>query len=257
MKIIAVANQKGGVGKTATVASLGAALAQRGLSVLLIDGDAQGNLSSSVGCDRADLAGTYELLMDTSVRIEELIVPTSVEGLVLVPGDLRLASAEVELASVEDPNTRLRRKMPTEERFDFILIDTPPSLGFLTINALAAADEVLIPVQASYLALGGLTRLEETIEVVRSRTNPLLHMNGLVVTMFDRRTVHAREVESRLREHYGELVYRTVIDRCVDFDYATTAREPLLHYDPRSRGSAAYRRLAHEVIARAQKSDTA
>jgi len=257
MKPIAVANQKGGVGKTATAASLGAALALRGLSVLLIDADAQGNLTSSLGCDATDLAGTYELLMDRSAAIEDLIVTTSVEGLMLVPGDLRLASAEVELASAEQPNLRLRNKRPVEGSFDFVFIDTPPSLGFLTINALTAADEVLIPVQASYLALGGLVRLEETIEVVRKRTDTQLPLNGLVVTMFDRRTIHAREVEARLRGHYGDLVYRTVIDRSVDFDYATTAGEPLLRYAPRSRGSSAYRRLAQEVIERAQKSDTA
>ncbi len=257
MKTIAVANQKGGVGKTATVASLGAALAQRGRSVLLLDCDAQGNLTSSVGCEADELAGTYELLMDKSVAVDQLIVPTPVEGLWVVPGDLRLASAEVELASSADPNTRLREKLPPTREFDFVLIDTPPSLGFLTINALGAADEVLIPVQASFLALGGLTRLQETVEVVRGRTNPGLRINGVVVTMFDRRTVHSREVEARLREHFGPLVYRTVIDRSVDFDYATAAREPLVSYEPRSRGSSAYRRLAQEVIERAQKSDSA
>ena len=258
MSIIAVANQKGGVGKTATVVNLGAALAQRGHSVLLIDADPQANVTEWMGLAAADIPGTYELLMDADIALDDLVRATELPNLRVVPGDLRLAAAEVELANAPRRNERLRDKVgergdgrhPCVE-YDYVFIDTPPSLGFLTLNALAAADEVLIPVQASYLAMQGLRRLLDTIDVVRERNNPDLKVGGLLITMFDRRTTHAREVEQRLREHFADSVYQTVIDRCIDFDYATVAGRPLVVESPRSRGANAYRRLAQEVLQRA------
>ncbi len=251
MRIIAVANQKGGVGKTATVVNLGAALAQRGHSVLLIDADPQANVTEWMGLVAPDIPGTYELLMDPDVPLAALVVPPALPNLHVVPADFRLAAAEVELANAPRRNERLRDKVGERGEYDYLFIDTPPSLGFLTLNALAAADEVLIPVQASYLAMQGLRRLVDTIDVVREHSNPDLKLSGLLVTMFDRRTVHAREVQQRLREHFADAVYRTAIDRSIDFDYATVAGRPLVVESPRSRGANAYRRLAQEVIQRA------
>ena len=272
MSKIAVANQKGGVGKTATVVNLGAALAQREYNVLLIDCDPQANVTESVGIEAEGGIGIYELLMEPEVGVGEVIVATEWEGLGVVASDLKLAGAEVELAGARRRNTRLRDKLEewdggrgkkagtsstaqgadsTSGRgdgYDYVLIDTPPSLGFLTINALSAADEVLIPVQASYLAMHGLQRLLGTVEAVQEHNNPALELGGLLLTMFDRRTVHAREVEERLREHFGDKVYETVIHRSIDFDYATVARRPLVFDGPGSRGASAYRRLAQEVI---------
>jgi chromosome partitioning protein len=257
MTRLAVANQKGGVGKTATVANLGAAIALQGYRALLVDCDPQANLTESVGVEVGQGPGVYELLMDDGVSLGDATVPTAFENLSVVPSDLMLAGAEVELARSESRNERLQVKLAGAIGHDFLLMDTPPSLGFLTLNALAAADGVLIPVQASYLAMHGLRRLLETVEVVRSRSNPRLQIAGLLVTMYDRRTVHSQEVDERLREHFGEKVFRTVVDRSVDFDYSTVAGRPLVHDSPRSRGAAAYRRLAQEVIRRAQDADTA
>ncbi len=257
MHILAVANQKGGVGKTATVANLGAALAQRGHSVLLIDCDPQGNLTESVGAAIGERAGVYELLMHEDCQLEDTVAATAFDSLFIVPGDLTLAAAEVELARGVERNQRLQAKLGAPLPYEWVLIDTPPSLGFLTLNALAAAGGVLIPVQASYLAMHGLRRLLDTVEVVRERSNPALAVAGLVVTMYDRRTVHSREVEQRLREHFGEQVFRTVVDRNIDFDYATVEGRPLVLGSPRSRGAAAYRRLAQEVIRHAADTDTA
>lgn len=251
METIAVANQKGGVGKTATVVNLGAALAQRGLDVLLVDGDPQANTTGTVGAgDRAG-HGTYDLMMDDDVTYSEVVVNTGHERLDLIRSDIGLAGAEVELASTARKNLRLAQKLTNQLPYDFVLIDTPPSLGFLTLNALAAADNVLIPVQASYLAIEGLKRLLDTLDAVRDHNNPELEILGLLLTMYDRRTVHASEVEDRLRNHFGEMVFDTVIYRSVDFDYATVAGEPLVIHDTRSRGSVAYRKLAQEVLERA------
>jgi chromosome partitioning protein len=252
MKTIAVANQKGGVGKTATVVNLGAALAQRDLQILLIDGDPQANTTGTVGADERPGHGVYDLMMDEGVRCEDVIVETGHDGLDLIPSDIGLAGGEVELASASRKNERIARKLDVDLRYDFVLIDTPPSLGFLTINALSAADYVLIPVQASYLAMQGLKRLLDTVDAVTDHSNADLQILGMVLTMYDRRTVHASEVEERLREHFGDLVFETVIYRSVDFDYATVAGEPLVVHDTRSRGSVGYRKLAQEVIDRAE-----
>lgn len=253
MRAIAVANQKGGVGKTATVVNLGGALAQRGFSVLLIDADPQANTTTTVGADENTGVGVYDLMMNDEIRCKDVAVATGHENLFLVPGDIALARAEVELAQGSRRNTRLSAKLSEDVGYDYALIDTPPSLGFLTLNALSAAGEVLIPVQASYLAMEGLKRLLDTIEAVCEHENPILDICGLLLTMYDRRTIHAAQVEERLRDHFGDEVFDTVIYRSVDFDYATVAREPLVFHDSRARGAVAYRKLAQEVIGRAKE----
>lgn len=250
MHIITVANQKGGVGKTATVVNLGAALSIRGLRILLIDGDPQANTSATVGANERPGHGVYDLMMDDQVVCSDVILQTSHEGIDLIASDIGLAGAEVELASSKRRNQRLADKLEGLSGYDYVIIDTPPSLGFLTLNALSAAGDVLIPVQASYLAMQGLRRLLDTVEAVRDHSNSDLRVLGLLLTMYDRRTIHAAQVEERLRDHFGDRVFDTVVYRSVDFDYATVAGEPLVLHDTRSRGSVAYRKLAQEVLER-------
>lgn len=252
MKIIAVANQKGGVGKTATVASLAAGLAAAGQRVLVIDDDAQGNLSMALGVQAAqDNLTTYDLLLQPDVTVANCAQPTSWGTAAVVPADVRLAAAEVELAPAADRHLRLRHKLHRKLPYDFVLIDTPPSLGFLTLNALAAADAALIPVQCSYLAMQGLKQLLETIEAVRAHGNPELRLLGVLLTMYDPRTLHTQQVEERLREHFGDLVFSTPVRRSVAFDYATVAGEPLVVYRGDSPGAQAYLQITQEVLARA------
>lgn len=253
MKIIAVANQKGGVGKTATVASIAAALAAQGRRVLAVDDDPQGNLSLAMGVAAADGAPTtYDLLLDPAVAALACAVASPWGKVAVIPTDVRLAAAEVELASVPGRHLRLREKLRRKLPFDYVLIDTPPSLGFLTLNALAAADAVLIPVQCSYLAMHGLKQLLDTVEAVRAHGNPDLKILGVVLTMYDPRTLHTREVEERLRTHFGDLVFSTPVRRSVVFDYATVAGEPVVIHRPDSPGALAYTQIAKEVMARAQ-----
>jgi chromosome partitioning protein len=252
MKVIAVANQKGGVGKTATVASLAAGLAAVGQRVLVVDADPQGNLSMAMGVTPApDGLTTYDLLLQSDVTVSNCVVSVPWGQVAVVPTDVRLAAAEVELASAADRHLRLREKLAKKLPFDYVLIDTPPSLGFLTLNALAAADHVLIPVQCSYLAMQGLKQLLETVEAVRAHGNPQLRIIGVLLTMYDPRTLHTQQVEDRLREHFGELIFDTPIRRSVAFDYATVAGEPLVVYRNDSAGAQAYLQITQEVLARA------
>ncbi|MBU0608194.1 MAG: ParA family protein [Armatimonadetes bacterium] len=252
MKTIAVANQKGGVGKTATVASLAAALVAEGQRVLAVDDDPQGNLSLAMGVPPTpDARTTYDLLLDPQATLADCAVAVSWGRAAVVPTDVRLAAAEVELASASDRLLRLRTKLHPKLPFDYVLIDTPPSLGFLTLNALAAADAVLIPVQCSYLAMHGLRQLMETVEAVRAHGNPDLRILGVLLTMYDPRTLHTRQVEERLLAHFGAQVFETRIRRSVVFDYATVAGEPVVIHRPDSPGAEAYMQLAREVIARA------
>jgi chromosome partitioning protein len=244
MKIIAVANQKGGVGKTATVASLAAALVAERQRVLVVDGDPQGNLSLALGVPASpDDYTTYDLLLDPQAALADCAVPVPWGTAAVVPTDVRLAAAEVELASSSDRLLRLRTKLHRKLPFDYVLIDTPPSLGFLTLNALAAADAVVIPVQCSYLAMQGLRQLLETIEAVKAHGNPNLRTLG---------TLHTQQVEERLLAHFGALVFETRIRRSVVFDYATVAGEPVVIHRPDSPGAQAYIQVAREVMARAQ-----
>lgn len=252
MAIIAVANQKGGVGKTATVANLGAALAQAGRSVLLVDLDPQANLSLCCGLfPTSEQVTAYDLLMDQSTPAREAIVPTRWERLALIPGAEALAAAQVQMAQLTGRNLLLRHKLRPLRGYDFILVDTPPSLGFLTLNALSAADWVLIPVQASFLALHGLRQLAQTVASVQQHSNPALRIGGVLLTMYDPRTVHAQQVYDRLRDHYGDAVFATLVRRSVAFDYATVAGEPLVFHRPGHACSQTYRQLAQEVLARA------
>lgn len=252
MKIIAVANQKGGVGKTATVATLAAGLAAAKQRVLVVDGDPQGNLSMALGA----MAGegqltTYELLLQPEVTVANCAIKVPWGNVTVVPTDVRLAAAEVELAPTSDRHLRLREKLHHKLPFDFVMIDTPPSLGFLTLNALAAASSVVIPVQCSYLAMQGLRQLLDTIEAVKAHGNPELRILGVLLTMYDPRTLHTQQVEERLREHFGELVFSQPIRRSVVFDYATVAGEPVIVHRPESAGAEAYLEVTQEVLARA------
>ena len=246
--ILAVVNQKGGVGKTTTAVSLGAALALHGQRVLLVDADPQANATSAVGQAQGGGAGLYEALIDEH-PLDGAILETNTDRLWLVPTTPSLAGAEVELVSMMAREFRMKRALdPLRGRYDFILIDCPPSLGLLTINALAAADEVLIPVQSEYFALEGLGHLSHTIELIRRNLNPELVIRGVVLTMFDARTNLARQVEAEVRRHF-QNTFQAVIPRSVRLSEAPSHGRPIGAYDPESAGALAYDRLARELLA--------
>ena len=245
--IVAIANQKGGVGKSTTAINLGAGLAMQGEQVLIVDLDPQGNASSGLGVDRSAIdVSTYDILVD-DVPIADVLEPTSVRGLHVVPATIELAGAEIELVSMFSREQRLKKALaPVREEYDFLLIDSPPSLGLLTINGLAAADEVLIPIQCEYYALEGVTQLTRNIDLVIGSLNPQLEIEGVVLTMFDGRTTLSAEVVEQVRAHFGEIAYRTVIPRTVRLSEAPSYGEPIEAYDDMSRGAIAYRELARE-----------
>jgi chromosome partitioning protein len=253
MKIIAVANQKGGVGKTTTSANLSAALANSGKSVLLVDLDPQGNATSAFGMQELEGESLYDPLLGNASIVEH-IFPTRIERLFIVPADLDLAGAEVEIARLPDHMGRLARTLQAlrdDDTFDYILIDCPPSLGILMTNALAAADEILTPIQCEYFALEGLVKIVRVVEQVRdSGANPKVEIAGIVMTMFDGRTNLSSQVVSEVREHFGPRVYNTVIPRTVRLSEAPSFGKTILEYDSSGSGAKAYRQLALEFLAR-------
>ncbi|HYO61760.1 MAG TPA: ParA family protein [Actinomycetota bacterium] len=251
-RVIAMANQKGGVGKTTTTISLGAALAEVGQRVLVVDFDPQGGCALGLGIEPGALElSVYNALLDRSCASEDVVIQTSVEGLDLLPSNIDLSAAELMLVQEVAREQSLSRALaPLRRSYDFILVDCPPSLGLLTINALTAADGVIIPLECEYYALRGMGLLMDSIERVRDRLNPQLEIDGILPTMFDGRTLHAREVLERVREAFGESLFETVIKKTIRFAEAPVAGEPILHYAPTSTGSASYRALAKEVISR-------
>src|SRR5213596_1043773 len=253
MKIIAIANQKGGVGKTTTAVNLGAALAERAQRILLIDLDPQGNATSSLGMQDFEGESLYDPLLGQTA-IAEKILPTRLERLFLVPADLDLAGAEVEIARMPDHLLRLAQTLQplrADETFDLVLLDCPPSLGILMTNALAAADEILTPIQCEYFALEGLVKIVRVVEQVRdSGANDQVEIGGIVMTMFDSRTNLSEQVVNEVRQHFGERVYRTVIPRTVRLSEAPSFGKSILEYDPSGAGAAAYRALAREFVKR-------
>jgi len=248
---IACANQKGGVGKTTTVINLGTYLALGGLRVLIVDVDPQGNATSGLGIDRSSLEGTlYDALTD-SIPLAEVIIPTGVERLSLVPSSISMAGAEVELAASDRRERRLARLVAgIADDYDYILLDCPPSLGLLTVNALTAADTVLIPLQCEFYALEGLTQLIATVNLVRDNLNPDLEINGVVLTMADGRTNLSADVSAEARRHLGAVVFDTVVPRNVRLSEAPSFGLPIALYRPDSKGAEAYAALAVELRGR-------
>ncbi|ADG40529.1 MULTISPECIES: ParA family protein [Leuconostoc] len=246
-QIIALANQKGGVGKTTTSVNLGAALAQAGKRVLLVDIDAQGNATSGSGVDKSELErDSYDVIVDL-VPIRDVIVPT--DNYDLMPATIQLSGAEIELAGQEKREYRLKKALAAvDDDYDFILIDNPPALGLLTVNAFTAANAILIPVQTEFYALEGLGQLLNTIELVRKQFNPELDISGILLTMYDGRTNLAKQVSEEVRNYFGSKVYTTVIPRSVRLSEAPSYGQAIIDFDPRSVGAQVYNELAQEVL---------
>jgi chromosome partitioning protein len=249
--VLTVANQKGGVGKTTTAVSLAAALAERGVEILLVDLDPQGNASSAVGLrPPLNSATIYDVLMGEA-GIEQVIEPTGIEHLSAVPANLDLAGAEIELVSAFNREQQLRLALDkVRDEYDIILIDCPPSLGLLTVNALSAGDGVIVPIQCEYFALEGLGALRRNTDLIRNQLNPGLEIVGFVLTMLDARTRLSQQVVDEVKRHFGNLVFETRIPRSVRLAEAPGFGQPITVFDPSSRGAMAYRRLAGEVLDR-------
>ena len=250
-KIIAIMNQKGGVGKSTTSINLAAALGERSKQVLIVDFDPQGNTTSGFGVEKGQLSRcVYNMLLD-DVPIEDVIIPDVCEGVDLVPATINLAGAEVELVSEMARENRLRESVGTMRgKYDYIFIDCPPSLGLLTVNALVASDKLIIPIQTEFYALEGVTKLLDSMKRVKTRLNPSLDIFGILLTMYDGRTTLSRQVAAEVRNYFGEQVFETIIPRTVKLSEAPSYGIPITQYDPLGKGAIAYGNLAEEVIKR-------
>jgi chromosome partitioning protein len=251
-RVLAVVNQKGGVGKTTSTINLGAALAAEGARVLLVDFDPQGALSVGLGLNPNSLELTiYNLLLDASVTFEEVVQHCKIDGLDLIPSNIDLAGAEIMLVSEVAREQSLKRALArAKDRYNYILIDCPPSLGLLTVNALTAAQAVLIPLECEYFALRGMALLMDTVTKIQERINPDLEIEGILATMLDARTIHGREVLSRVTDAFGDKLFKTIIHKTIKFAEAPVVGEPIVTYAPKSGGAREYRELAKEVMSR-------
>lgn len=252
-RIIAIANQKGGVGKTTTAINLSACLAEAGQKVLAVDFDPQGNATTGLGFEKGYMDKTvYELLVG-ECEIEECIIKEAQDNLDILPSDVNLAGAEIELLDTEDKEFLLKRELEkVEEKYDFVIIDCPPSLSLLTINALTAADTVLVPIQCEYYALEGLSQIMQTIDLVRKKLNPKLELEGVVFTMYDARTNLSLQVVENVKSHLNKTIYKTIIPRNVRLAEAPSHGMPINLYDTKSTGAESYRMLSAEVISRGE-----
>lgn len=253
-RIIAVANQKGGVGKTTTTINLSASLAAKGKNVLVIDMDPQGNTTSGFGVDKNDLENTvYELILG-ECSIQEALIKNVIDNVSIIPSNVNLAAAEIELIGVEKKEFILKNEVDwIKDQYDFIVIDCPPSLSMLTVNAMTTADAVLVPIQCEYYALEGLSQLIHTVNLVRERLNPTLDIEGILFTMYDARTNLSMQVVENVKSHLNQRIYNTMIPRNIRLAEAPSYGMPINLYDPKSSGAESYMALAEEVISRKDK----
>ncbi|EHM10894.1 ATPase involved in chromosome partitioning [Thermanaerovibrio velox DSM 12556] len=250
MSVLALTNQKGGVGKTSSCVNLAAAIAMQGKRVLMVDMDPQGNATSGIGIDRSSLSrNVYELLLGDA-QFDDVVVPANIENLWVLPATIDLAGAEIELSSAISRESRLRKFRDRFESYDLVLVDCPPSLGLLTLNALVAADKFVVPIQCEYYALEGLSQLLKTIDLVRQYLNPSIDLFGIILTMYDNRTRLSRDVAEQVRQRFPQETFETIIPRNVRVSESPSYGMPVVTYDPGSQGAQAYLELAQEVLGR-------